>query len=115
MATRVGWVLDPELAAAALVIVDEDSGDTLEIQREITSIDGSSAPAKDTSACLVRDGATHYGGLLSSRVTGDSLVLELSHEAADVLELPTSFAIELGPEGAALATEHLPFLLADSE
>jgi hypothetical protein len=43
------------------------------------------------------------------------LELELSPEAADVLELPTSFAIGLGPEGAALATEHLPFLLAESE
>lgn len=107
---RVGWTNEPDLNYTALVIADEESGDTLEIQRSLTLDDQDLALGMDTY-CLVRGGAAHYGGVEAYEI-GDSFVrFTLAGPAATLLELPGSFEIPVGSDGIALLLERLPSLL----
>ncbi|AZQ77829.1 hypothetical protein EJ997_11245 [Flaviflexus ciconiae] len=105
---QVGWIEDEELGFAALVIHDEESGDS---QRPLSSSDQDRELGQNTY-CLVRGGATYYGGVSSYSFAGTTLSLSITSEAADILHLPTPLEIDLGVPGAALAREHLPTLLA---
>ncbi|MDO5676713.1 MAG: Imm10 family immunity protein [Propionibacteriaceae bacterium] len=107
---NVGWLEDRELLFWALVIEDPESGDTIEIQREIT-VDGERVTPVPGSLCLVRGGAaTFYEGLQDWAVEGTRLTLTLSEDAAEALGLPTDVEIDLDADGAALAKTHLPQL-----
>lgn len=107
---KVGWIEEPELNYAALVIHDEESGDTLEFQRPL-DFDEQDAALAMTTYCIVRAGAAHYGGLESYHV-GDSFVgFRLTRGAAELLDLPQSFEIPIDLQGAATLREHLPDLL----
>ena len=106
----VGWIEQPDLNYAAIVIADEDSGDTLEIQRSLV-FDGQDVSLAMDTYCLVRSGAAHYGGVEFYEI-GDSFVeFSLSSEAAEALELPSSFQIPGDAEGAAILRRRLPGLL----
>lgn len=107
---RVGWIDEPDLNYTALVIADDESGDTLEIQRSLTLDDQDLGLGMDTY-CLVRGGAAHYGGVEAYEI-GDSFVgFNLASNAATALELPESFEIPVDSDGVALLLERLPSLL----
>lgn len=105
MAT-VGFLRDEDASYAALVILDEGTGDTIEFQRAIEFDDQDRALGQDTY-CIVRGAATIYGGLESWRLIGTTLSFILTVEASDVLELPTTVEIELDDDGAAVVQEQL--------
>lgn len=62
---RVAWVEEPDLNYSMLAFEDEASGDFFAVQRAFTFDDQDRQLGMDTY-CLVRGGATHYGGLDSS-------------------------------------------------
>lgn len=107
---KVAWVRDPELNFMALVILDEASGDTIEVQRSIEFDEQDVRLGLDTY-CLVRGDASHYGGLLNYEVTDQRLCLLLSAEAAATLQLSELIEIEIDERSAALLRTHLPELL----
>lgn len=108
---QIGWIHEDEGNDAAVVIVDEASGDTIEIQRSLAFDEQDVALGMDTY-CLVRGGAAHYGGLARYVVSDGSLELYLSTTAAADLELPEVVEIPIDPHGAELLRLRLPFLLA---
>jgi hypothetical protein len=110
--SRFGYTRDPDLNFEALVIFDEPSGDTLEIQRSLAFDEQDAAAGMDTY-CLVRDaGATHYGGVESWSVGKGLLTLSLSDEAATVLGLPAAdLEMTVRTADEALLREHLVRLL----
>jgi hypothetical protein len=98
---------DPDLNFEALVILDEPSGDTLEIQRSLVFDEQDTAAGMDTY-CLVRNaGATHYGGVESWSVQDGMLALSLSDESAAALELPARLEISVSAADEELLRERL--------
>ena len=106
---RVGWDENVEHNYRALVFLDEKSGDTFEMQCAITW-DEQDHELGEATYCLVRGGATYYGGVLAYRLSDRLLRLELDHEAAAVLELPTSFELSLDEPQEQMVRAHLPSL-----
>jgi hypothetical protein len=108
---RIGYTRDPDLNFEALVILDEPSGDTLEIQRALTFDEQDAATGMDTY-CLVRAaGATHYGGVESWAVEDSKLTLTLSRQAATMLQLPPEVEISVSPSDQTTLLEHLTRLV----
>jgi hypothetical protein len=108
---RVGYTRDADLNFEALVILDEPSGETLEIQGSLAFDEQDNAAGMDTY-CLVRNaGATHYGGVESRSVRDGVLALSLSDESAAVLELPANLEISVSAADEELLREHLVRIL----
>jgi hypothetical protein len=108
---RIGYTQDPDLNFEALVILDETSGDTLEIQRSLSFDEQDVAAGMDTY-CLVRDaGATHYGGVESWGVGDGILTLNFREQAATMLELPAEVNISVAASDEAPLREHLARLV----
>ena len=108
--TAVHWVDEPESNFVALLVVDEESGDTIEVQRAYEFDEQDRELGMDTY-CLVRGGANYYGGLIAYELSDLSLSLSLTEGAAEVLELPESFEIPLDPASIALLRLRLPGLV----
>src|ERR1700733_9273835 len=104
--TRVGYIRDSDLNYMALVILDEESGDTMEIQKSLSFDEQDRALGMDTY-CIVRDGSSHYGGLEAWRIVDGSLSLTLTEGAAATLELPSEFEIPIDEDGRLLVVENL--------
>jgi hypothetical protein len=85
---RIGYTRDADLNFEALVILDEHSGDTLEIQRSLSFDEQDTAAGMDTYCLVLSAGATHYGGVESWTVRDGLLKLSLSETASAVLQLP---------------------------
>lgn len=62
--------------------------------------------------CIVREGATHYGGVVGWTTSVDSITIELIESAQHVLALPAVLHLSVDPEGIALVEKHLPVLCA---
>jgi hypothetical protein len=108
---RIGYTQDPDFNFEALVILDEPGGDTLEIQRALVFDEQDAATGMDTY-CLVRAaGATHYGGVESWVVEDGKLALNLTEEAANMLQLPTEVEISVRASDQATLREHLAKLV----
>jgi Immunity protein 10 len=109
----VAYVQDDFLNTEAVVIEDQASGDAIEIQRALEFDDQDAALGMDTY-CLVRGGASHYGGITRWIVLSDLLQLELEEGAAIDLALPATVIIPIDEPSADLLRKHLPALCAPS-
>ncbi len=109
MSATVGYVQDEGLNFEALVILD-DSGDVLEIQRSLGVDDQDAALHMDTY-CIVRGGLTHYGGVLSWGLSHDLLVVKLDLEAAEALQLPQELVVAVSPDGSQMILQYMERLL----
>ena len=109
----VAYQLNDDFNAEVIVIEDEGTGDTIEIQRALRFDAQDVALGMDTY-CLVRSGATHYGGIVRWVVHSHELEMELSDVAAATLSLPTAVAIPIDALGAELLRHHLPNLCQSS-
>lgn len=104
---QIGHTRKPDLNLETPVILDEPSVDTLEVQRSLLFDEWDMAAGMNTY-CLVRStGATHYGGVESWAVRDGMLTLNLSEEAATVLQLPADVAIPVRSVDEAPLREHL--------
>lgn len=110
--TLVGWHEDPELGVLALVLQDEQSGDTLELQR-FTLDTAQDRDLGMDGPCVVHNGCAHYGGLEQCSLVDGLLLLRLSAAASEVLELPRTLELALDRRRAALVEEHLERFLED--
>lgn len=97
MAVKAGYVRDEDRNVEAVVIVDEPSQDTIEIQNALEYEEGDAEQGWDTY-CVVRSGVTHYGGVRSFTHEADSVTFEFTDEAARVLELPTLVTIQISAD-----------------
>jgi hypothetical protein len=109
MMARVGYLRDDDLNVEMVVIADESTGDTIEIQRAFT-FDAQDVASGMDSHCVVRGEASHYGGIVRWAVDSNMLALELSEAAATVLALPNPLSIPIDDSGADLLRKHLPEL-----
>jgi hypothetical protein len=107
--TQVGWIENAD--CRAIVMLDVASGDSIELQRAVVVDSRDTALGMDTY-CVVRGGATHYGGIESYQVANLGVTLLLSADAAAALELPELLEIIVDPEGVRILRDHLPSLLA---
>ncbi len=108
---RAGFVEDSGQGYAALVLADQDGG-SLEIQRSRSADDQDVALVMDTYCLSVNGGAaTCYGGVADWAVTGNVLRLRLTAEAATVLGLPESLVIAVVPGDVAIVSAQLPRLV----
>lgn len=96
---------------ATLVIADQESGDVVEIQRADQFDDQDRSLGMDTY-CVVRDGRTAYGGITAWDIDSGTLAVHLSGVAQEALDLPSTLAIPIDDDGAALLVAVLPELLA---
>lgn len=93
---RSAYVHDEDLGYEA-VVIEDDNGETLEIQMSLYADEQDVALGQDTY-CLVRSGAaTFYGGVRTWLLADGLLTLGLTDEASQVLGLPTTVAIAVGP------------------
>ena len=109
---QVGFFSDQNLNAEGLVIADLETGETFEVQRSLSFDDQDRQLHLDTY-CLIFQGRSHYGGLVSWRALDDaSLALTLTTGAAQTLGLPEEFVIPtLTSEDWSTIHSHLPLLL----
>ncbi len=107
----VAYVYDEELNFEGLLLHDPVSGDRFEIQRSIEFDEQDVALGMD-AYCLVRQGATHYGGIAEWAIHGNSFTVHLSNDAQAELGLPPLLAFGLDAEGVATVRRHLPTLCA---
>ena len=79
----------PDLNAFAVVFAEREDGGggRLEIQRALSFDEQDRAEGMDTYCLCISSGATHYGGVLSWKLTPGVLELTLSPEAAAELGL----------------------------
>jgi hypothetical protein len=110
MGVSAGYVRDEALNFEAVAIVDEGSTDSFLVQRALVFDNQDPRLGMDTY-CVVRNGRSHYGGVLASCLTGRVLALTLDPTAASDLELRTELELELTVESVADVMEHLPRLL----
>jgi hypothetical protein len=108
---RVAYTRDVDLNFEALVILDERSGVTMEIQRSLVFDEQDAANGMDTYCLVASAGPTHYGGLESWAVDDGMLTLGLSEEAATVLELPANVEIPVTTVDEAPLRAHLARLV----
>ena len=110
---KAGFTRSVEDDYEALVLLDEPSGDTLEFQRSLSRPDAQDAALGMDTYSIVRAGAAvHYGGLVRFTVEAGVFTLELTAEAAAVLELPQVIELVLDDDGARVVDQHLPRILA---
>lgn len=98
MPVKAGYVRDEDLNFEAVVLLDEESRDSIEVQRSLEFDDRDVAQGMDTY-CILRTGAaSHYGGVKAFSHDARSVTFEFTGEAAEVLELPTLVTIEVDPD-----------------
>jgi len=107
---QVGWDENAEGNYRAIVFLDEVSGDAFEVQRAI-EWDEEDHALGEATYCLVRGGATYYGGVHTYQVSHLLLRLELDSSAAAVLDLRTALEFALDESQEQTVREHLPSLL----
>jgi len=105
---RVGFTRSIEGNYEAIVLLDAESGDTIELQRSLAHDPQDARLGMDTYAIVRGSAAVHYGGLVRFDVRGDVLVLELDPEAARVLELPDLLELTVDVASAEIIKQHLP-------
>ncbi|MET3977190.1 Imm10 family immunity protein [Cellulosimicrobium sp. TH-20] len=105
---RVGFTRSIEGNYEAIVLLDAESGDTIELQRSLAHDPQDARLGMDTYAIVRGSAAVHYGGLVRFDVRGDVLVLELDPEAARVLELPDLLELTVDGAAAEIIKQHLP-------
>ncbi|MFJ4233840.1 Imm10 family immunity protein [Cellulosimicrobium cellulans] len=109
---RVGYTRSIEDNCEAIVLLDVESGDTIEIQRSLAHDPQDVALGMDTYAIVRGGAAVHYGGFVRFDVQGDLLALEIEPEAAGVLELPNLVELVLDKAAAGIVEQHLPRIVA---
>lgn len=109
---RVGFTRSIEDSYEAIVLLDVESGDTIEFQRSLAHDPQGVALGMDTYAIVRGGGAAHYGGLVRFVVQDDVLALELEPDAAAVLELPNLVELALDDAAAGIIEQHLPRIVA---
>lgn len=107
----VAYLHDDDMNFEGLFFHDSESGDTLEIQRSIELDEQDAALGMDTY-CILRDGASHYGGIVGWATSVDSVSIELVESAQKVLALPAVVRISVDAGAIALIEKHLPVLCA---
>ena len=110
MSATVGYVRDESLNFEGLVILDEDSGDVLEVQRSL-KIDDQDVALDMATYCLVRGGRSHYGGVVGWELSDGTFTLRLDSKAALALQLPEEIKIAVTEEGARVTLDHIAGLL----
>jgi hypothetical protein len=110
VSVSVGYMKDESLNTECLVILDEVSDDTIEVQRAL-KFDDQDVSLGQATYCLVRDGLAHYGGVLEWKVQGAVFTMVLDPSAASVLQLPREIELEVSHEGSQLIHDHLQKLL----
>ena len=109
---RVGFTRSIKDDYEAIVLLDVESGDTIEFQRSLTHDPQDVRFGMDTYAIVRGGAAVHYGGLVRFDVRGYVLALELDPEAAEVLELPDLLELTVDGAAAEIIEQHLPRILA---
>lgn len=109
---RVGFTRSIEDNYEAIVLLDVESGDTIEFQRSLDHDPQDVGLGMDTYAIVRGGAAVHYGGLVRFDVQGDVLALELDAEAAGVLKLPNLVELVLDGAAAEIIEQHLPRIVA---
>lgn len=110
MPTDVSYERFDDLNSEGIFIVDRESGDELQLQRALF-FDEQDRSLGQATYCLVRAGATHYGGVESWALDAGQLVLVLTEDAARVLELPQRLEIPIEDGSALMLDTWLPRLL----
>ena len=99
-AVAASELVDANTLAVVLAERTDGSGARLEIQRAL-SFDAQDRRLGQATYCLcTEDGATRYGGVASWRLSGDTLEIALSAEAARVLDARDGFRVRLAAEPA---------------
>ncbi|WP_435736935.1 Imm10 family immunity protein [Cellulosimicrobium sp. PMB13] len=109
---RVGFTRSIEDSYEAIVLLDVESGDTIEFQRSLAHDRKDVRLGMDTYAIVRGGAAVYYGGLVRFDVQGDVLALELDSEAAGALELPNLVELALDGAAAGIIEQHLPRIVA---
>ncbi|MGY5764227.1 Imm10 family immunity protein [Brachybacterium sp. DNPG3] len=112
---RAGFIRSTEDGYEAIVLLDEESGDTIEVQRSLAPDPQDAELGMDTYAIVRGGAAVHYGGLDRFALEGGSLVLDLDAGAAGALDLPQQVELVLDAEAAAVVAEHLPRIVSPTE
>ena len=96
-ARAVEFLRDDDLGAQVLVLAEHEdgSGRRLELQRALVITDSDRRLGMATY-CLVNEvGATYYGGVEASSITGGVLELRLSDDAASIMDVNEGYRIRL--------------------
>ncbi len=109
---RVDYTRSDEDDVEAIVLLDVESGDTIEFQRSLADDPQDAALGMDTYAIVRGGAAVHYGGLARFDLQGEVLALELDPEAAGVLDLPNLVELVLDDAAARIVEQHLPRIVA---
>lgn len=112
MGVSAGYVREEDEGWHALVLRDEQSGDTLEVRRSLAPDDQDVRLGTDRY-CLVRDGgASLHGGLDAWRVTHEGvLVLRFEPDAVEALGVPAELRLALLPEAVQVVRRRLGALV----
>lgn len=98
MTVRAGYLRDEDHGFESVVLLDEESQDSIEIQQSLEFNDQDRATGMDTY-CVGRSGAaSSYGGITSWHADAGSLTFEFAPDAAQVLEIPTVVTPEVGAD-----------------
>lgn len=109
---RVGFTRSIEDNYEAIVLLDVESGDTIEFQRSLVHDAQDVALGMNTYAIVRGGAAVHYGGLVRFEMQDDVLALELEPDAAAVLGLPNLVELVLDGPAAGIIEQHLPPIVA---
>ncbi|WP_454043826.1 Imm10 family immunity protein [Cellulosimicrobium sp. Marseille-Q8652] len=109
---RVGFTRSIEDNYEAIVLLDVESGDTIEFQRSLAHDPQDVALGQDTYAIVRGGAAVHYGGLVRFDMRGDVLALELNADAAAALELPSLVELVVDDAAVGIVEQHLPRIVA---
>lgn len=87
----------PEVNTFVVILADdpESPDEWIELQRGLEYDDQDRPEGLDTHCIVVGGGATHYGGVVSCAIREQGLEVELTPEAADTLDVPPHFRLEL--------------------
>lgn len=107
---EAGHISDENANFEAVVLVDEVSGDAFELQRSLVFDEQDRDSGQDTY-CLVRSGASHYGGLVNWRVESGTLTLTFTDAAATALDLPVETEIPVSASAESVIRANFPRLL----
>lgn len=108
---RVAYTRDTDLNFEALLILDEDTAEVLEIQRSLRFDEQDRANGEDTYCLVASAGPTHYGGLAEWSLEDGVLHLTLTAQAAATLELEEQLQLPVGAEEEEVVREHLAGLV----
>jgi hypothetical protein len=109
---RATYIRDEQNNFEAVIILDEASGDSFEVQRILVVSDDDRLHGFDTY-CLARGGAVHYGGVNALQVESERIILELDDPAAEALELPSVVEIQVESSDLESVRDDLVRMIAD--